>query len=306
MNRRQLLQAAAMTATATALPLPLVARGTPLETSAVARGVTLIRGAGANVVVIEGRDRIAVVDGGLRDHAAGLLDTIHELAGERPVSVLFNTNWRPEHTGLNHLLGPDGVDIMGHEFTRLWQTNAFTVDWEDERRHEPLPASARINRPFRDPGRLALDGRSIAYGHLPQAHTDGDIYLHLPEDNLLVVGDLVAGEGLPVMDWETGGWVGGLQEATEALLAMSDDATRFLPAVGPVVDRAHVAAQADLLGRAKQAVGDAYRSGLSLADWQQQNPAAELGVAERPGADLFIEQLYDSAWAHIRELGGMV
>lgn len=306
MKRRQLLQAVGLGATAAAFPVRLVAGDVQLSTTAVADGVTLVRGAGANVVIIGGADGVVLVDGGLRTHAQALLDRIRHETGNAPVQALFNTNWRPEHTGLNHVLGPDGVDIMGHEFTRLWQTNSFTVDWEGKRRYEPMPEAARINRSFRKPGSLAVNGIGIEYAHLPQAHTDGDIYLRLPEQNILVVGDLVAGEGLPVMDWETGGWVGGLLEATEALLALSDEQTRFVPAVGPVVDRAHVQAQAELLDRSRQAVGDAYRSGLSLADWQQQNPAAELGIEGQAGADLYIAQLYDSAWAHIRELGGMV
>lgn len=306
MKRRQLLQAVGMGATAVALPVPLTAGDAKLSTTAVAEAVTLVRGAGANVVVIGGAGGVILVDGGLRTHAEALLDRINRETGNGPVQALFNTNWRPEHTGLNHVLGPAGVDIMGHEFTRLWQTNAFTVDWEDKRRYEPMPEAARINRSFREPGSLAVSGINIEYGHLPQAHTDGDIYLRLPDQNILMVGDLVAGEGLPVMDWETGGWVGGLLEATETLLAMADEQTRFVPALGPVVDRDHVQAQAELLDRSKQAVGDAYRNGLSLADWQQQNPAADLGIEGQAGADLYIAQLYDGAWAHIRELGGMV
>lgn len=307
MKRRQLLQAVGIGATAAALPaVPLMAGDAQFSTTAVADAVILLRGAGANVVVIGGADGVVLVDGGLRAHTEALLERISRETGNGPVEALFNTNWRPEHTGLNHVLGPAGVDIMGHEFTRLWQTNSFTVDWEGERRYEPMPETARINRSFRKPGSLAVGGVDIEYAHLPQAHTDGDIYLRLPDRNILIVGDLVAGEGLPVMDWETGGWIGGLLEATEALLAMSDEQTRFLPAVGPVVDRAHVQAQAELLDRSKQAVGDAYRSGLSLADWKQQNPAAELGIEGQAGADLYIAQLYDSAWSHIRELGGMV
>ena len=306
MKRRQLLQIAGIGATAAILPLRLVAETASFSTTRIAEAVTLIQGAGANVVVIGGAEGVVVVDGGLQEHAEALLKTVQQLSDNAPIQALFNTNWRPEHRGLNHALGPAGVDILGHEFTRLWQTNSFAVDWEDGRRYEPMPKEAQINRSFRKPGHMMLGDRTIEYAHLPQAHTDGDIYLRLPSENIFIVGDLVAGEGLPIMDWETGGWVGGMLEATEALLAASDEDSRFVPAVGPVVGRAHVEAQAELLTQAKQAVGDAYRNGLSLADWQQRNPAAELGIADQAGAELFIAQLYDGAWAHIRELGGMV
>src|SRR5690606_24629811 len=120
-------------------------------------------------------DAAVVVDGGLHGHAPALRAEIERLAGGRPVAALFNTNWRPEHTGLNHLLGPD-TPIIAHENTRLWQGAEFYVEWED-RHYEPMPAAARANQGFYTKGELALGDERIEYGYLPQAHTDGDIYV---------------------------------------------------------------------------------------------------------------------------------
>src|SRR5690606_6293028 len=100
-----------------------------LSSTLLADGIHLITGAGSNVVVAEGPDSVVVIDGGLQAHAGDLLAEINRITGNKPASALFNTCWRPPHTGLNHLLAPQGVTIMGHENSRLWQTASFMVDW---------------------------------------------------------------------------------------------------------------------------------------------------------------------------------
>ena len=46
----------------------------------------------------------------------------------------------------------------------------------------------------------------------------GDIgTVHLPSNNVLVVGDVLAVGSYPVVDDATGGWIGGLEHATKTL-----------------------------------------------------------------------------------------
>ncbi len=55
----------------------------------------------------------------------------------------------------------------------------------------------------------------IEYGYMPQAHTDGDIYVYFPGPNILVAGDVVSVDRYPIVDWSTGGWIGGMIEGAE-------------------------------------------------------------------------------------------
>ena len=50
---------------------------------------------------------------------SGLLNEIQMLAPAKRISSLFNSNWRPEHCGLNYHLA-DNTTIIAHENTRLW------------------------------------------------------------------------------------------------------------------------------------------------------------------------------------------
>ncbi len=81
-----------------------------------------------------------------------------------------------------------------------------------------LHAPAKVAQPtktFYTTG--ALDS-GIRYGHIPDvAHTDGDLYVYFPAQNVLVVGDAMSGSGWPVVDWVSGGWIGGIVGAMQRL-----------------------------------------------------------------------------------------
>ncbi|MEJ0006814.1 MAG: hypothetical protein WDM77_10745 [Steroidobacteraceae bacterium] len=40
--------------------------------------------------------------------------------------------------------------------------------------------------------KLSFGKANIEYGYLPQAHTDGDIYIYFRDANVLLAGDVVA------------------------------------------------------------------------------------------------------------------
>ena len=74
----------------------------------------------------------------------------------------------------------------------------------------------------------------LELGALPPAHTNGDLYVFLREANVLMVSDTLTVKRYPVMDYSTGGWIGGVIDANTALLALADDNTRIVPGLGPM------------------------------------------------------------------------
>ncbi len=86
-------------------------------------------------------------------------------------------------------------------------------------------------------------------GHLRDCpHTDGDMYVFFPEDNVLAVGDAVTGAGWPSIDWWTGGWIGGLVGGIDMLFYVANEDTRIVPARGPVLTHADLRKQYDMYG----------------------------------------------------------
>lgn len=295
-KRREFIKSLSLGGLALALPMQSWAQGS-LTTSRLGANLSLISGAGCNVVVATGPESVVVVDGGLRENAGELLAAIEEIAQGKPVTTLFNTNWRPEHTGLNYLLGETGTDIIAHENTRLWQGADFFVEWENQQ-VSAMPLAAQANKSFYKTGSLSLGSETIEYGYLPQAHTDGDIYVYFTQADVLVVSDLLGAQSYPILDYVTGGWIGGMQDASTALIAMASANTKVIAATGGVQAKSDLEEQAVMLGLARDTIGDSFRSGWSLEDFKASNPAADFG-ARWGDADLFLTQLYRGTWYHI-------
>jgi len=208
-------------------------------------GLTLLDGAGCNVVAMRGPEGSLLIDGGLAANSHALLKAAAAATGNRRVNTLINTHWHPPQTGSNERVGRDGGVIIAHEKTRLYLGRAATsVDYEGT--YGPLPEKARPTKTTRDKGSLEFAGQHIDYGYLPAAHTDGDLYIHFPERDLLVAGGPVSAERWPILDIRNGGWIGGLVRAHETLAALVKPDTRIVPANGRMLTGADIARHRDM------------------------------------------------------------
>ena len=279
-----------------ALPPALRAQGA-LRTTALGGSLTLIQGAGSNVVVAEGSNGLVVVNGGRPEQAEALLAEIGRLSGDKPVAALFNTSWRPEFCGLNHLLGPRGTRIIAHENTRLWQGADLYIDWQDTH-YKPLPPEVQANDTFYKTGSMQLDDELIEYGFISQANTDGDIYVHFTGADVLVVGSMLVPNGWPLMDYASGGWIGGAQAATTALLERAGDHTKLVAASGGVVGRQQLEEQAGMLAHAYERVSWAFQNGKSVEEFLASDPMQDFR-SSRGDPELFLTLLYKSTWYRV-------
>jgi len=272
----------------------------------LADDLTLFTGAGGNVVVLSSSEGLLMIDGGSMEASARLLRAVRDHFDGAPIRILFNTHWHYDHTGSNEALGKAGIRIVAHENTKLWLGNDFWVEWED-RHYRPRPAHALPNDTFRvsDPLGMSFGGRQIVYQHLPRAHTDGDIYVFFPDRNVLVAGDLVSVGRYPVLDFTTGGWIGGLADATKALIERSDSETRIVPGTGPVQTRDDLQAQFEMLSTLKDRLAGLLKKGMNADDMIAAAPTREFD-AKWGDPTQFIRNAYRGLWAHARTLGGIV
>jgi cyclase len=267
--------------------------------SEVGPGVTLLRGAGGNILVVATQTGKVVVDSGAAAFGAAVLATLDELPGG-PVSALFNTHWHLDQVGSNASLGAAGATIFAHEKTRIRLRTGYYVPGEDRYEH-PLPEEALPTETIYTSGATTIGGRPIEYGYLIEAHTDGDIFVALPDVNVIAVGDAVSPEIDPVLDWFGGGWLGGRVDALARLLEVSDAETRFVPSQGPVVGRAQVQAEHDLMLRLFELMVEHVRRGESAADILA---AGVLNGLNRTFDDpyRFLYDAHKGFWAHHNKL----
>ncbi len=186
------------------------------------------RGGGCNVVALRSGAEVLLVDGGTEQESAALLRRVLKESGGSRITTLINTHWHPEQTGSNERLGKSGARLIAHENTRLWLGRPINAKWLPHT-FGPLPPEARPVKTTYTTDRLDFGGESVEYGYLPQAHTDGDLYVLFRNANVLMAGGAVSAAGWPRLDWETGGWIGGLVAAYDRLLKLADGTTRIVP-----------------------------------------------------------------------------
>ncbi|HXC58992.1 MAG TPA: MBL fold metallo-hydrolase [Steroidobacteraceae bacterium] len=267
-----------------------------LAVSEIAPGLSLITGGGGNVVVLGGPDGALLVDGGNAASSAALLKLALKTAGAKQVHTLFNTHWHPDQTGSNERVGKSGARIIAQENTKLWLGRKIVTEWLPGG-YGPLPKAALPNKSFYTTDSIDFGGEKLAFGHLGQAHTDGDLYVHFTRANVLAAGGVVSNAGWPLLDWQTGGWIGGLVAAYDRLLKVADDATKVVPANGTLVDRKFLQSCRDMYFQVFDRCVKQLVKGMGPEECADSQPAKEY-EAQWGDSRAFVIASFKSLWGH--------
>ncbi|MFM1886988.1 MAG: hypothetical protein RL026_2145 [Pseudomonadota bacterium] len=256
-----------------------------IKTTDVA-GLALFSGAGGNVVAVAGPEGAVLVDGGNAVNSALLLKAVHGQLGTRRIHTLVNTHWHPDQTGLNVAAGNDAATLISHEVTRLCAARLQRSPLFDGT-IAPLPAAARPTKTVYDHGSMEIGGEEVRYGHLPGAHTGGDLYVHFPRRNVIVAGGPVTSDRWPVMDYLNGGFMHGFVRSYEILCEIAKPDTLIVPANGPVMTGAELVKMKDLYWALFRQFFILFNKGLGPMDVVEFNGGKEIRgvvpvVADRP------------------------
>jgi glyoxylase-like metal-dependent hydrolase (beta-lactamase superfamily II) len=280
-TRREFLRCGVHCALATemsALASPVfAAQGTAIKATTLASGAWLLDGAGCNVLAVKGTEGSLLVDGGYANHSKQLLKAASNATGNAKVATLINTHWHPAQTGSNEAVGIAGAEIIAHEVTRLYLARPVaSVDYEGM--HGPLPPAGRPTKTTRTNGSLMFAGRQVDYGYLPAAHTNGDLYVHFPDANLIVAGGPVCSESWPLLDYRNGAWLGGLVKAHEKLAAIAKPDTRVIPANGHVLTGSELKAQHQMFAAFHEKMVVFLNKGMDSGDCIAARPLKEFEI----------------------------
>ena len=209
-------------------------------------GIYLIRSVGSgNITVFTSDDGLLLVDSKLTneyDKAVELLRTVTDL----PIQYLINTHFHPDHTGGNAGFEGLGAKIIatGNTRKRLSQTQ-----------QAGLPVIT-----FDDHMDIYFGGKTLQLYYYGRGHTDGDLVIYIPEEKVVMPGDLFAGWGpsIRLIDYNGGGSLAAWPATLEKVMALDFDTV--IPGHSGVTDRAHMQAyldenrkMLDLIGMLKQA-----------------------------------------------------
>jgi cyclase len=249
----------------------------------------------ANVVAQTGAGGVLLVDGGSAKASDALMKAVAGLPGSGAVHTIFNTHWHPEQTGSNEALGKAGKTIIAHENTRLWLATDVTWPWNGQK-FKRLPKIAQPNKSFYTTGTL---DSGIQYGYIADAaHTDGDLYVHFPKQNVLAVGDVVSNQGWPVVDWTSGGWIGGIVGGLQRLQTLANDETRIVPGRGPVLSLTELKTQTEMYTRIYERLSTLLNKGRGPTEAVAEKPTKEFD-AQMGNPDEFVRRAFESLWAYL-------
>jgi glyoxylase-like metal-dependent hydrolase (beta-lactamase superfamily II) len=257
--------------------------------------VSLLTGTGTNVLALNASGGLILVDSGAPEFSSALMS---QLNGR--VSTVFNTHYHLENTGSNEALAQSGATIIAHEVTREWMSVPYWVPAED-RYQKPRPKGAHPTKTFYTNGSMQAGSERIEYGYLINAHTSGDIYVFLRDSNVLAAGDVASPVRDPELDYFTGAWIGGRVDAMDRLLELADDKTRIVPGFGPMMTRAELQAERDMMKTIYDRTVDRVREGESHEDMLQAGVMKGLArTFKNPGK--FLYDLHKGLWAHHNKL----
>jgi cyclase len=252
-----------------AMPAPADVK---IETTELAPGIYMLTGRGGNVGLTVGVDGAAIIDDQFADMAPKIRAAVAMLT-DKPVQFVINTHLHGDHTGGNDAFGKAGAVIIAQENVRKRlgtpQVNPSTSQPIAARAREALPVVT-----FADTATLHFNDDDLQFTHLPNAHTETDIYIRFRRANIVHMGDMFTG-GFPFIDGNTGGTLDGLIKAHAAVLATVDEQTKIIRGHGPLGNKAELQAYHDMLVVIRDRIARLVRSGKSQDEVVAARPTKE-------------------------------
>jgi glyoxylase-like metal-dependent hydrolase (beta-lactamase superfamily II) len=210
-------------------------------------GVHLLSGhANGNMLAVEGGNGLLLVDAQSADRVADADAALRGVTAA-PVRVVVNTHYHEDHIGGNPHWVAAGARVIAQCRVAVQAGKDTTITEFGDWHRTPAPAAALATQCVQDTLALAQGDVPVRLLHLPAAHTDGDLLVHLPSHNVLHVGDVMEIGSPPFIDWWAGGTVDGMLAACDRALAMADERTIIVPGHGEPTDREGLRAYRDML-----------------------------------------------------------
>lgn len=271
----------------------------PFETVEVRPGVWAIIGQGGNALLIESSEGPILVDAKVGAAAASLREVTIDL-GERAPTLLVNTHHHADHTGGNFAFsGGAKLIAQANLEPRLADTVATRIKPGLERHIETLrdegraTLAATLQRRLGalgpadfDPDQvvereldIAHGGKQVVLRHFGPGHTDNDLVVFFPEQNVLHAGDLLFHEMHPFIDRRARASVEGWQQALGAMGALCNDATIVVPGHGAITDASGLVKQHRYFGWLRAVVRGGMVAGKSRDEIMELKPRQFQGLA---------------------------
>ncbi len=237
----------------------------PVTAQEIAAGLHLVLGGGgANSVILTGPEGTLVVDSKLDIESANAELAVLDGMTDVPLRYLVNTHVHPDHTGGNEAYGQRGAVIIAREETRA-------ILAAGQRGGPPAPAAALPTVTFDAPLALHLNGETVIIQPVPPAHTTDNNIVWFVNANVFQLGDVFSATRYPVI---AGGTSQGFIDTADQVLAMANEASRFIPGNGDIEGIAALRAWREMLSAVRASVAALVAEGKTLEEVTAAMPTA--------------------------------
>lgn len=188
---------------------------------------------------------------------------------------LINTHYHGDHTGGNENLGKTGTLIASHHNVRERLANGSFIKAFGMK----SPAANKVALPvvtFSDDMHFHINDETVRAIHVPNAHTDGDSFIHFEKSNVVHAGDVFFNGFYPFIDAAGGGSMRGTIRAVDAILAITDSRSKIIPGHGPLADRKQLVDYRNMLNTAYTRLLKLKNAGVSAEDAVMHGPLDDL------------------------------
>jgi cyclase len=263
-----------------------------IKTTKLADNFYTLEGLGGTTGVLVGPDGVFMVDDQFAPLSAKLMAAIKQLTDE-PVRFLVNTHVHPDHTGGNENFGKAGAIIFARE--ELRDRLIHPSPSPNGAPGVPAPEAALPLVTYEGVVKLHINGQIVELIPVPRAHTDGDTMIYFPELDIIMTGDFYRSIQYPNIDRGSGGTLGGLLDGLGAVIGMAGPNTKIIPGHGPVVGRAEVMANRDMILAVRDRVAKLIAVGKTQDEVLAANPTADYDARvpnSKETTQRFVTQLY--------------
>jgi cyclase len=263
-----------------------------IKTTKLAANFYTLEGLGGTVGVLTGPDGVLMVDDEFAPLSAKLAAAIKQVS-DSPIRFVVNTHVHGDHTGGNENFGKMGAIIFARE--ELRDRLAHPLPAANGTPGVPAPPAALPIVTYEGTVKLHINGDTVELIPIPRAHTDGDTMIYFPDLDIIMTGDFYRSIQYPNIDRINGGTLNGMIDGLGLVIGLAGPNTKIVPGHGPVVSRAEVMANRDMILAVRDRVAQLIAQGKTQDEVLAANPTADYDARvpnSKETTQRFVTQVY--------------
>ena len=224
-----------------------------ITTTKLTEDIYMLQGSGGNIMIAVSEDKVLMIDSQYAPLSEKIKDAIGTIT-TLPISYLINTHHHGDHTGGNEKFNSENTTIIGH-------SNVKKRLLAEDKSQGFIP-----EKTLEEQLELQLPNEKVLIIHVHNAHTDGDSFIYMIEDNVVHMGDVFFNGKYPFIDLQAGGSIDGYIKAQQQILAYINEDTQIIPGHGELATYSDLKNSIAMLQYLRNAITDAIQDGSTKED----------------------------------------